>query len=63
MLIEALSSDPSELRRSSAAQFLEVMADPAALPALEKATADPDKYVRRDAAETIAALRKIKKKS
>ena len=63
VLIEALSSDPSELRRSSAAQFLEVMADPAALPALEKATADPDKYVRRDAAETIAALRKIKKKS
>ncbi len=63
VLIEALSSDPSWVLRSGAAQFLEVMADPAALPALEKATADPHSSVRRDAAEAIAALRKIKNKS
>ncbi len=63
VLIEALSSDPSWVRRMSAALFLEVMADPAALPALEKATGDPDKYVREISTEAIAALRKIKKKS
>ena len=63
VLIEALSSDPSWVCRSGAAQFLEVMADPAALPALEKATADPHSSVRRDAARAIAALRKIKKNS
>ena len=63
VLIEALSSDPSWVRRMSAARFLEVMADPAALPALEKATADPHSSVRRDAAEAITALRKIKNKS
>ena len=63
VLIEALSSDPSWVRRSGAAQFLEVMADPAALPALEKATADSHSSVRRDAADAIAALSKIKKRS
>ena len=63
MLIEALSSDPSWVRRMSAALFLEVMADPAALPALEKAAADPHSSVRRNAAQAIAKLRKIKNKS
>ena len=63
VLIEALSSDPSWVRRMSAALFLEVMADPAALPALEKAAADPHSSVRRNAAQAIAKLRKIKNKS
>ena len=63
VLIEALSSDSSWVRRADAALFLKVMADPAALPALEKATDDPHSSVRRNSANAIAALRKIKKKS
>ena len=63
VLIESLRSDPSGLCRMDAAQFLKLMADPAALPALEKATDDPDKYVRDISTEAIAKLRKIKRKS
>ncbi len=62
-LIESLSSDPSGRCRNQAAELLGAMGDPVALTALEKATEDPDKFVRRISGRALEALRKIQEKS
>ena len=56
VLIETLSSDPCKFNRRDAAALLGVMGDFAALPALEKAADDSDRFVREHALEGLIGI-------